>query len=69
MIATLIITAARTSYNTYSAEVMIMLYIIVGELIVCILPALSEGNSLPCLVGFYSSFSAFFAVFLFASRF
>jgi hypothetical protein len=34
MIATLVITAARTSYNTYSAEVMIMLYIIVGELIV-----------------------------------
>jgi hypothetical protein len=69
MIATLVITAARTSYKTYSAEIMIMLYIVVGELVVCILPVLSEGNSLPSLLGVYGSFSAFFAVFLFASWF
>ena len=69
MIATLVITASRSSYNTYSAEVIIMLYIIVGEIVVCVLPIIAEGNSLPSLLGVYGSFSAFFAVFLFASWF
>lgn len=69
MIATLVITASRSTYNTYSAEVIIMLYIIVGEIVVCVLPIIAEGNSLPSLLGVYGAFSAFFAVFLFASWF
>jgi hypothetical protein len=69
MIATLVITASRSSYNTYSAEVIIMLYIVVGEIVVCVLPIIAEGNSLPSLLGVYGAFSAFFAVFLFASWF
>lgn len=69
VIATLVITAARSSLNTYSAEVVIMLYFVFGQITICLMPIIGNGPANYTILGAWGVVSCFLAVAIYESWF